>query len=100
VTRIRKEGKAQWVYHCELCNDHVKADDHFRAVEYQQAHERTLAHAFKLIGEAFQPVIDAYVEMARTIIETTEQLQKAQLPPANIPHDPGLRRDRRKWGGR
>jgi len=99
---IRHEGKARWVYECRICPHETTAPDQFRALEAGNRHESNIAHTFKLIGEAFQPVVDAYAEIARAIIGTTEQFQKdfALLPPANIPHDPTLLRDRRKWGGR
>lgn len=102
VGGILKLRKARWAYECRACLYEASTPDLFRALEAKGMHERTITHTFKMIGEAFQPVVDAYAEMARAIIGASEQFQKdfALLPPANIPHDPTLLRDRRKWGGR
>ena len=100
---IRKLRKAQWLYVCPTCDYTSRVTtDLFGAQENQLHHEQTFAHAFKMIGQAFEPVIEAYVQLARTIAPMTEQLQKdfALVPPLNLPHDPALLRDRRKWGGR
>lgn len=100
---IRKQRKAQWLYVCPTC-DYTSgiSTDLFGAQENQLHHERSLAHVFKVIAQAFRPVVDAYAQLARTLGPVAEQMQKdyALLPPPNLPHDPSLLRDRRKWGGR
>ncbi|WP_168223094.1 hypothetical protein [Pseudarthrobacter sp. NIBRBAC000502770] len=99
---IRKERKACWIYTCPTCDVTATGPDQWTVYEFQWHHVRSLAHAFKVIGQAFQPVVDAYAAAARSIIGTTEQFQKdyALLPPPNLPHDPSMLRDRRKWGGK
>lgn len=61
---IRKEGKARWVYTCEECGVHATYPDHFRAIEREQAHEKSYAHFGRSIGKAvretFQPLMDAF----------------------------------------
>lgn len=100
---IRKQRKAQWIYECRVC-EHTSgtSTDLFGAQENQLHHERSLDHAFKLIGQAFQPIVDAFTHLSKTVLPMTEQLQSAFVlaPPPNLPHDPTLLRDRRKWGGR
>ncbi|WNM72285.1 hypothetical protein SEA_GUSANITA_66 [Arthrobacter phage Gusanita] len=101
---IRKERKARWVYRCSPCDYTSPASvDLFGAKEWQQRHERAaaLVHGFQGLAAAVQPIIDAYAIMARAVIAAQEyQKDFALVPPPNIPHDPALRRDRRKWGGR
>lgn len=61
---IRKEGKARWVYECDLCNLRFTRPDQFRAIEREQAHEKSYAHFGRSIGKAvretFQPLMDAF----------------------------------------
>jgi hypothetical protein len=43
------------------------------------------------------------MEMGRRATEAfthVEDFYRAFEPPKNLPHDPALRKDRRKWGGR
>jgi hypothetical protein len=97
---IRKEGKARWVYECQPCNDHVEAVDHFRAIEYGQWHEKSFQHAFTIAGQTFSK---AWEEISATLapaIEAAAEFGRIFEPPKNLPHDPSLLRDRRKWGGR
>ncbi|URC18099.1 hypothetical protein QEO76_gp38 [Arthrobacter phage Cole] len=97
---IRKERKAQWVYRCSPCDYTSPASvDLFGAQEWQQKHERaSLVHFQNKLVEAFRPLVEYVQKFARA----AEQCQEAftLMPPPNIPHDPSLRRDRRKWGGR
>lgn len=100
---IRKQRKAQWLYVCPTCDySSGISTDLFGAQENQLHHEQGLAHAFKMIGQAFQPVVDAYAQLAKALVPVSEQQEGCLrlLPPPNLPHDPTLLRDRRKWGGR
>lgn len=97
---IRKEGKARWVYTCDLCNVHATYPDHFRAIERHQQHEGSEGHALKLIGRALQPFAEAYARIADAAASMIDALQPVFTTPPNIPRDPALRLDRRKWGGR
>lgn len=100
---IRKQRKAQWLYECRTC-DYTSpvTTDLFGAQENHLRHERTGGHTFKMIGQAFQAIVDVFAETAKTSMSMTERFQRdfALVPPPNLPHDPALRGDRRKWGGR
>lgn len=111
---IRKEGKARWTYECRLCGIKAAYPDQFRAtIERQQRHERSSAH----MAEAFTRAVTAAVEPLSEAIErlglawggaassiakslSDVQANYALMPPPNLPHDPALLHDRRKWGGR
>ncbi|MGM7776115.1 hypothetical protein ACSVHC_08865 [Arthrobacter sp. KNU-44] len=95
---IRKEGKCRWTYTCEPCEVRATFPDQFRAIEACHRHERSIEHGFKLMTRALKPIIDAYLGFANGIIGS--QKDYALIPPPNLPHDPTLVRDRRKWGGR
>ncbi|MFW0772505.1 hypothetical protein ACLRGI_04985 [Paenarthrobacter nitroguajacolicus] len=101
---IRKEGKARWVYTCELCRVLAAHPDHFRAIEQQQAHEGTIEHATKPMADALGIFAESLTEMANAFVDTIasalKPLTDALATPPNVPHDPSLLRDRRKWGGR
>lgn len=97
---IRKEGKARWVYECQPCNHKATAVDQLRVLEAQNHHLRgNFVHFNNVMVEAFKPLVD----FVKTFVDITEQTQKDYAlipPPPNIPHDPSLLKDRRKWGGR
>lgn len=97
---ITKEGKARWVYRCALCGMERFAPDQLRIVEAQNRHIRgNFLHFQNGIVEAFKPLVDFVKQFA----DAAEQTQKDFAlipPPLNIPHDPSLLKDRRKWGGR
>lgn len=97
---VRKEGKARWIYECQPCNDRVEAIDQFRAIEYGQWHEKGPEHAATIIRQAFQGLVDAFAEIVTPVIDAVSSFAKIFEPPNNLPHDPSLLRDRRKWGGR
>lgn len=101
---IRKEGKARWVYECRPCDVQAQAHDQFRALEYGQHHEGTMEHATKPMADALGIFAESLTEMANTFVNTVasafKPLADVLATPPNIPHDPSLRRDRRKWGGR
>lgn len=110
---IRKERKARWVYTCKLCNIKAAYPDQFRAIERQQRHERSSAHMAEAFTRAFTAAVEplstaieqiglAWGASARTIAESFGAVQSnyALMPPPNLPHDPAMLRDRRKWGGR
>lgn len=97
---IRKERKARWVYRCSPCDYTSPASvDMFGAQEWQQWHGRAaaLAHAFQGVGAAIELVVKSFLAAAE---KQTQPDYMLVPPPPNIPHDPALRRDRRKWGGR
>ncbi|UDL14905.1 hypothetical protein PP357_gp58 [Arthrobacter phage Sarge] len=98
---IRKERKAHWTYRCSPCDYTSPASvDLFGAQEWQQRHERAnIIHFQNGIVEAFRPL----VEFVKKFASAAEQYQTDYTlipPPSNIPHDPALLKDRRKWGGR
>lgn len=96
---IRKEGKARWVYECGPCGHTSTAVDQLRIVEAQNRHLRgNLVHFQNTIVEAFKPLVDFVKKFA----DAAEQTQKdfGLVPPPNLPHDPSILKDRRKWGGR
>lgn len=109
---IRKLRKAQWVYDCELCGTRsLPSPDLFGVYEAKNRHlngPRHLANALRAAYEpfkaAFTQIANAYGAMATTIIDSVmpamEQASYVLAPPRNIPHDPSLWADRRKWGGR
>ena len=94
---IRKEGKARWVYTCQPCNERIEAVDQFRAIEAMHSHRRGTQHAWVVLGEAFQGIVEALNDV---VMPAVEALNRIFEPPKNLPHDPSLLRDRRKWGGR
>ncbi|WP_284986985.1 hypothetical protein [Arthrobacter sp. fls2-241-R2A-172] len=95
---IRKEGKARWVYRCDLCAVTLTAVDRLRILEARNRHVRgNLPHLGKALAEAMEPV----VEFVNGIALAAESFGKLLFdPPKNLPHDPILLKDRRKWGGR
>jgi hypothetical protein len=96
---ITKAGKARWVYRCTLCEVERFAPDQLRIIEAQNRHLRgNFLHLQNAIVETFKPLVD----FVKTFADVAEQTQKAfaLVPPPNLPHDPALLRDRRKWGGR
>ena len=102
---IRKLRKGQWSYRCATCDyDSPVGVDLFSAQLSEQRHKTTPVHALNAITDIVQPVVQMYAKMATTIIEQVkpamDQLAYALAPPANVPHDPSLRSDKRKWGGK
>lgn len=97
---IRKEGKARWVYECIPCDNRVEAFDQFRAVEYGRWHEKTAGHGQVMFGEALSRAWDALSAIITPAIEAAAEFGRIFEPPKNLPHDPSLLSDRRKWGGR
>lgn len=100
---IRKEGKGRWVYYCRDCDRVTKPlPDMFRAIEAQQAHERSLAHAFAPVNEAMSTFANSFMELGREVTRSIVAMGEvsATMPQLNIPHDPTLLSDRRKWGGK
>lgn len=94
---VRKQRKGQWIYECRPCGDQAEAVDQFRAIEYGQWHEKSFQHAFTGVGQIFAK---AWEELSLAVTPTVEALSRVLEPPKNLPHDPSLRSDRRKWGGR
>ena len=47
--------------------------------------------------EAFQKIAEQAATMQEAADEVYAEIHRA---PKNLPHDPSLRKDRRKWGGR
>jgi len=97
---IRKDGKARWTYTCEPCSVHATSPDQFRAIEAQQRHEKGLGHFGAVIGRAADELAKVYIETLRPIGDLMESISATFAPPPNLPHDPSMLRDRRKWGGR
>jgi hypothetical protein len=95
---IRKQGKARWVYRCDFCAVELTAVDQLRILEARNKHLRgNLGHVFNILAEAIKPVADLINRAA----SSGEPLQKdfGLAPSPNVPHDPSLLKDRRKWGG-
>lgn len=109
---LRKAAKANWHWDCRTCDyTSPRSPDRYGAELYGWDHEQTAEHVGKALIEVFAPIqeavtdmVDAYWEMARGVIEgitdAMDQMAYALAPPPNIPHDPSLRKDKRKWGGR
>ena len=108
---IRKQRKAQWVYDCSLCGiTTAPRTDLFGAVEAKRQHINGRQHtaamlnamgaawekAFTDLGKAFT----AMVEPITNAVNAISQIDFALAPSPNVPHDPSLRADKRKWGGR
>lgn len=51
-------------------------------------------------AEQLKMVWPDVVMATQKMVDAVEGLYEAFAPPKNIPHDPSLRKDRRKWGGR
>ena len=97
---IRKEGKARWVYECAPCSEHQEAIDQFRAIEFGQYHEKTFAHAGTALSAAMGEVFNIFAEALKPAVDAMNSFAEMFAPPPNLPHDPALLRDRRKWGGK
>ncbi|MFS0718845.1 hypothetical protein ABC337_04930 [Arthrobacter sp. 1P04PC] len=102
---IRKEAKARWVYECLACDyTSPTSADLFGAQENQLRHTRTFDHASKPLVDSVTDFAEAITELgmsfAETIASAFKPLADALATPTNLPHDPALLRDRRKWGGR
>lgn len=109
---IRKLRKANWEYECELCGiAWFGFDDLFGAVARKQDHLRSNAHMAKALQSALVPfqaavsdLVGAYTSMGNMIMDslkpTMDMMASVLTTPTNIPHDPSLRNDKRKWGGR
>ena len=67
VVRVRKARKACWVYSCELCGVNLSAPDLFRAMERQQAHEKTLDHKFAVAVKPIRDFAEAYSRAFRRL---------------------------------
>jgi hypothetical protein len=101
---IRKEGKARWVYTCEPCGYTSPASpDLLRAKEWSLRHNRGnfFTHLGQAFAEAAKPLAE-FIELVGTVVNAEHSKDDYVLvpPPKNLPHDPSLLRDRRKWGGR
>lgn len=109
---IRKVRKAQWVYDCKLCDTTTKPrTDLFGACEARRQHINGQLHfnnTLQAMAVPFQKAINevagAFGAMATTIIDSImpamQQMEYVLAPPRNMPHDPSLWDDKRKWGGR
>jgi hypothetical protein len=100
---ITKHRKACWHYWCPDCEYLAVAVDQFRAKEARQKHERTFEHAVTAVKAGFGPLMDAFASMASAAVSVGNQMRDAfapLAPPPNIPHDPTLLNDKRKWGGK
>lgn len=98
---IGREGK-RWTYRCASCGAAETAPDLLRITEARNAHLRTTSHVMKAMEEAFRPVVEAYGEMAKTIIAVGDIFRDAfapLAPPSNTPHGPAPK-DKRVWGGK
>lgn len=95
---IHKQGKARWVYRCDLCAVEFTAVDQLRILEARNTHVRgSLTHLQNTLAEAVRPVLEFVNDLALA----AESFGKILFtPPKNRPHDPSLLKDRRKWGGR
>lgn len=109
---LRKAGKARWHYDCRLCQYVSPAfPDQLRAEERGLRHEEggqhvgnLLAEAIKPVGEAITTMVDAFAGLVNGVMDSLtasfEQMSYALAPPPNVPNDPRVRADKRKWGGR
>ena len=109
---LRKEGKARWVYECQLCqHKSTPRPDQLRAEEAKLRHEEGGQHIGNLLAEAVKPIGVVIEVMANTIASALtnmldvltpafDQMSYALAPPPNVPNDPRMRADKRKWGGR
>ena len=109
---VRKVGKADWRYRCTLCDyDSPRFPDELRALERGLTHERSTRHfnealaaAFRPVGQVLETIVDAFAGTINAVAESLtgafDQSSYALAPPPNAPHDPALRADRRKWGGK
>ena len=109
---IRKVRKAQWVYDCKLCDiTTAPRTDLFGAVEARKQHINGQRHFQKTLNAmagaweaAIGTVAEAFGAMAQNIVDSVmpamEQMNYVLAPPRNLPHDPSLLADRRKWGGK
>lgn len=98
---VRKEGKARWVYECQPCGyTSPVSPDLLRAKEWSLKHNRAnlFVHFGQTITEAFKPFVEAVEKLAAALPAQDDFM--LMPPPKNLPHDPSLLKDRRKWGGR
>lgn len=97
---IRKVGKARWVYTCEPCDVSMICVDQFRALEYAHWHERSGLHGSVLLHSAIGQLMEAVATVVKPALDGITALTELLAPPPNLPHDPSLRKNKRKWGGR
>lgn len=102
---IRKVRKAQWVYDCPLCGTSTApATDLFGGCEAKLAHIRGPEHTaatLNAMGQAFSDTLTTFGNaLVRAVKPITDFVESVTAAPPNIPHDPSLRGDKRKWGGR
>jgi hypothetical protein len=109
---IRKVRKAQWVYDCSLCEVSTKPrTDLFGVMEAKRQHingQRHTAAMFKAMSGAWEKAVSdvagAFGAMATEIVDSVmpafKQFADVFAAPLNLPHDPSLLADRRKWGGK
>jgi hypothetical protein len=97
---IRHERK-RWVYECTLCEVTIEAPDQLRIVEAQNSHERGIGtHWANRVRVALGPFVREINRIAGQLAPVIDQFEQLNAPAPNIPHDPSLLRDKRKWGGR
>ena len=55
----------------------------------------------RLMGVQLTEVVEAFRKLAEEVTKTTDIFADYVKPitPRNIPHDPAIRKDRRRWGG-
>lgn len=58
---------------------------------------RSMGISFDDMAEAFRKIAEQAALMTEAADEAFAEVTRA---PKNLPHDPTLRRDRRKWGGK
>lgn len=116
---IRKQRKGQWVYDCSLCRVSTPpATDLFGASEAKSQHIKSTQHTVKTmeaIAEGWEraagTLVGAFGTIANTIVDSVmpvfeeagrvfEEVGRVFATPNNLPHDPSLLADKRKWGGR
>lgn len=78
---VRKLGKARWAHDCPYCAEASTVHpDQFRAVEAQQAHDRTLEHTVAAsVGITNAFVADLMAPYVRAFARLGESLAAAQL---------------------
>ena len=109
---LRKAAKANWHWDCQLCEyTSPRSPDRFGAELYGWDHEHGAEHVGNALADLMKPVqiaievvTEAFTTMVGDVMDgltsAFDQMAYALAPPQNVPHDPSLRADKRKWGGK
>lgn len=99
---IRKVGKAHWEFRCGMCGAHGSGVDQWSVYEFGWNHNRDAAseHFFAAVSSAMDTLASAFNSMLKPVSEALSTMEQTFAEPMNLPHDPTLLKDKRKWGGR